>query len=411
MSIIPFFAGLALFLGVAVAVLALLDMATGYALARLAGERGGRGYDGYSAATTRLRNIPLARTIVGHLAAITEMNLPVATALRIASRGNRGGERRALRKMTDLLTLSTSLAEALRQSVPNCPPMVVSLIAAGERSGQLPRALRLAEDLLDEQLKRTQTYSLRAYWAYPVAVLLSTFVIFYGIMYFVIPKFEDIFTDFDATLPESTQSLIGLANWFLHGTLPGWVWLLGLILLGALILLVHMIPPSGGFLRFLERVRDRVRWLLPFTRQVDWGHGMAAACGVLEMGLTAGLPLDRAARLASDLRINRVVRGRLEEFTALLAGGAPAVRAARQAQLGAICVAAIAAVSRGEDPRTVLGHAADYYRAVANRWWHAMAKLLWPLVTVVMGTVVGYVVVALFLPLVALIDSVMVEIW
>lgn len=411
MSIIPLFAGLALFLGVAVAALALLDMATGYALARLAGERGGRGYDGYSAATTRVRNIPLARTIVGHLAAITEMNLPLAAALRVAARGQRGGEGRALRKLTDLLTLSTSLAEALRQSVPNCPPLVVSLITAGERSGQLPRALRLAEDLLDEQLKRAQTYSLRAYWAYPVAVVVIGFLILSGIMINVMPKFIDIFDDFEVALPEETLVLIDAARWFVHGHPPGWYWLLALVLFGAGFSLVQMVPPNGRLLGFLERVRDRVRFSLPFTRQIDWGHGMAAACGVLEMGLISGLPLDRSARLASDLRINHFVRRRLEAFTARLVGGTPAVRAARQANLGAMCVAAIAAISRGEDPRTVLGHAADYYRAVANRWWHAMAKLLWPLITLAMGTVVGYVVVALFLPLVVLIESVMVEIW
>lgn len=411
MSIITYLVGAGLVFGIAAAILTLLDLATGAVSARAAGERVRRGYDRYRAATTRRRNIPLARTIVGHLAAITEMNLPLATALRVASRGPRGGERRALRKMTDLLTLSTSVAESLRQSVPNCPPMVVSLIAAGERSGQLPRALRLAEDLLDEQLKRTQTYSLRAYWVYPAAVLVSGFLILFGIMYFVMPKFEDIFMDFDATLPESTRILIGVAIWFHSGTPPGWVWLFCLVLLGALILLVHMVPPTGGFLRFLERVRDRVRWSLPFTRQVDWGQGMAAACGVLEMGLTAGIPLDRTARLASDLRINHCVRGRLEVFTTLMDGGASPATAARQARLGAMCAAALAAVSRGEDPHTALGHAADYYRAVANRWWHAMAKLLWPLVTLVMGTVVGYVVVALYLPVVALIESVIVEIW
>ncbi|MCH7702682.1 MAG: type II secretion system F family protein [Planctomycetes bacterium] len=334
------------------------------------------------------------------------MNLPLATALRFASRGRRGDEGRALRKMSNLLTLSASLSEALRQSAP-CPPSVGSLITAGERSGQLSRALRLAEGLLDEQIERAQTFSLRAYCAYPAAVLFSGFLIVGGIMYNVMPKFQDIFLDFDTPLPESTRVLIGLSNWFILGFPPGWFWLACAALIGAVILLIRTLWPVGRIIRFLERVGDRVRWSLPFTRQIDWGQGMATACGVLEMGLTGGLPLDRAARLASDLRINHYVRVRLEEFTALVLGGASAVQAAREAKLGAMCVAALAAISRGEDPHTVLGHAADCYRQVANQWWHATAKLLWPLGTLVLGAMVGFVAWALFEPLVALIESVM----
>ena len=411
MTIVTVILGAALFVAMAAGALALIDLATGYALARWAGEAGVGWHDWHCAASTRLRNLPLARTVVGHLAAISEMNLPLTTSLKVASRGQRRGERRAMKKLTDLLTLSVPLSEALRQSVANCPPTVVSLVAAGEHSGQLPRALRLAEDLIDEKLRRTQEYSLRAYWAYPAGLLVVGSMILIWVTTVIIPKFEAIFLDFDTALPATTRSLIDFAHWFVSGTVPGWVWLVGLIVVGFLVLLIHMVPPNGRVLRLLEAARDRVRFWLPVTRQIDWGQGMAAASGVLEMGLISGLPLERAACMASELRINGSLKQRLATFSARLAAGAPTVQAAREAGLGAMCVAAMAAVSRGEDPRVVLGHAADYYRALSNRWWHATLKIFWPLVALVLGAAVGYVLLAMFLPLVALIEHLIADVW
>ena len=58
------------------------------------------------------------------------------------------------------------------------------------------------------------------------------------------------------------------------------------------------------------------------------------------------------------------------------------------------------------DVGEALEHAADYHRAIANRWWRALARTSWPAITCVLGGIVGYVVLAFFLPLIALINAV-----
>ncbi len=57
---------------------------------------------------------------------------------------------------------------------------------------------------------------------YPIVVIGFSFGIVGGIMYFVIPKFKDIFLDFDVTLPNVTLVLINMSDWFVKGRPPGW---------------------------------------------------------------------------------------------------------------------------------------------------------------------------------------------
>lgn len=91
----------------------------------------------------------------------------------------------------------------------------------------------------------------------------------------------------------------------------------------------------------------------------------------------------------------------------MLAQGEPPENAARRARLGPVAAGAIGSVVRGCPPDVALGHAARYYRAAARRWWHVLGQFVWPAITVTSGLMVGFIALALFEPLVALINSVM----
>ena len=71
-----------------------------------------------------------------------------------------------------------------------------------------------------------------------------------------------------------------------------------------------------------------------------------------------------------------------------------------------MAVCALQMVEHGDDPQRVLSHAAAYYEAIAYRWWHALVAISGPLVTLVIAIMVGFVALALFMPLVALINTV-----
>ncbi|MHC4089768.1 MAG: type II secretion system F family protein [Planctomycetota bacterium] len=357
-----------------------------------------------------LRQTSTTRSLVGHLSTITNLNLPLPEALQTAGSSERGLLGQALGQMAVHTAAGRPLANALRSAHPGCSPLVVSVIAAGERCGQLPRALADVQQALTDQLHKATTGRRESgrYWLYPCVLALITLCIVMGIMITVVPKFEEIFQDFDVQLPGVTLALIDIANWFVAGAPPGW-------LLLVLVPLVCMVAVAGLALALRDpkttmsqTITDGCRWIPGLTRPIAFGQGMSAAIRVVDMGLAAGMTLQRAAGLAATLDLNRSLRRRWLHFVKLIDTGTPTPEAVEQAGLGNVFAWACRTIARGNaDVAVVLRHAADYHRAIADRWWRALTGMVWPPVICLLGCMVGFVVLALYMPLVALINSVM----
>jgi type IV pilus assembly protein PilC len=357
--------------------------------------------------TVRLHQASLTRAVVSHLSAITNLNLPLAAALTTAGRAERGRLGYVLRQMATLSAQGLPLSAAMQKANPACPPVVASVIAAGEQAGQLPQALADAEAMLNEQVSaETPAAQLGGrYWPYPAIVLGFTAVVLASLMVMVVPKFQEIFVDFDAELPAVTLSLINAVNRVTGG--HDFLLAIGAVVL----LLVATTVVSVAFRRPGEAedpvIRDAFAWVPGPARTITFGKGMSVTVRVIRMALTAGMTLPAAAELAGSVRVNRYLRRRWERFARLLRTGAPASEAAKQAGLGSVFVWACRNLERGAaDVRETLEHAADYHRAIANRWWRALSRTSWPAITCALGCIVGYVVLAFFLPLIALINAV-----
>ena len=364
---------------------------------------------GLPARVVLLRRTSTTRALAAHLSAITNLNLPLAGALRTAGKSERGHLGWALREMGRDLAAGGSVSEAMRRAHPACSALVVSVIAAGEQAGQLPRALADLERSLTDQLYEagTSLEKSKRCWLYPMGLVLFACLMLAGMMTWIVPKYYEIFVDFDTKLPEVTLALIGVSRWLVGGP--------GLLLLLALFVLLFCLVVGGGIVLALRdphttmtrMIVDTWRWIPGLTRPVAFGEGMSAAIRVVAMSLAAGLTLDRAAGLAATLHPNRYLRRRWLDFSRFIGTGLSAAEAAEQAGLGKVFSWACRTLARGNaNAEVVLRHAADYHRAIAHRWWRALTMVAWPLVTCVLGCMVGFVVLALFLPLVSLINSV-----
>jgi type II secretory pathway component PulF len=110
--------------------------------------------------------------------------------------------------------------------------------------------------------------------------------------------------------------------------------------------------------------------------------------------------------LTSTVGTTNHLRYRLTGFVQEVQAGVVPHQAAQNAKLGDVFISALRMVERGEDATRVLNHAADYYEAIALRWWQAVSVVTGPLVTLLIAGVVGFVALAMFLPLVTLINTV-----
>jgi len=343
----------------------------------------------------------IERVVIGQITSVVRQNLPLATALALAANSERGLNRSYLRRIATLLAQGLPLYEAVRKSMPNCSALTLSLIFAGERTGQLALALEQAEANLVHAGRRGRTQVLAI--PYAIAMLSLTGLVTSGIMVAVIPKFKDIFKDFDAQLPNTTLALISFCSWWVDGVPPGWTVALPVVLVG---LYLWVRPRRWGEPRLTSRLADRLRWHLPVLRRIAFGRNMKAALETMRLGVCAGLDLVPAARLAGLTDLNVCLQRNINRFAQLLEAGTDVRKAARQARLGEIAGLALAAGQRTGDMDAALRYAVDYHDALAGRLLAVIRNLTVPLVVLCVGSFVGWVVLSLFLPLIALIDSV-----
>jgi type IV pilus assembly protein PilC len=282
--------------------------------------------------------------------------------------------------------------------------VVRSLIAAGEQAGQLAPALQQAEALLETR-RRARARIDPTVTPYAFAVLAITVLVTSGLLVIVVPKFEEIFADYAIQLPPPTIRLIFLANAVL---VFGWP-LMPLFVAGlALAVYLRYRPRHTPNLAWTSRVADTLRWHLPGLRRMQSSAGMASMLPMMRHALRAGMSLPDAVRLASSVDANHHLRMRMQRFASGLAAGGTVAATAAEVGLDAVTCTALASGTRSGDMDGALRFAADYHAACISRLWVCLQSLAWPLCTLVLASIVGSLVYALFAPLVALIEAVIV---
>lgn len=358
------------------------------------------------------RRYGLATVIVADLAALTRQNLPLATGLELAAEHETGKRAVVLRRIGRLLQQGLSLHDAVHLGWPGCPAAVSGLIDVAERQHHLPPALQQLEADLAQRAQRARRFTSGDY-LYPVVLLLFAWFVVAAIMVVVIPKFEEIFRDFDVKLPPATVALISASNWFIgkgpardgsQDHIPG-CFLVALIFVSFVVLFYLQRPRRPRKPHLFSRLADYVRWFIPGWHRCEHAAGVAQAAGCIRFGLLAGIPLHRALRNAADLDVNIVLRARLLRWADDVERGVPGPQAARNARVGAFVEWAFATPAAGSALPDSLAFVHDYYQAAAYHWALILRQLLWPLTVIALGVVVGFIVYSLFTPLAALING------
>jgi len=229
-----------------------------------------------------------------------------------------------------------------------------------------------------------------------------TLLILSGALYFVIPKFRDIFADYEAELPAITQFVIGVADYLRSGA--GIAPLI--VLVGAAVgVYVIFRPRRAARPRVLSRVGDAIKWSLPGWQTMQEAAGMVWIIRILRLGLAAGESLDRAARQAAEVDVNLGLRTRVGRWADAMEKGVPPHEAARAVGLDDLFVQTLHTGSRDGSMDVVMRYAQEYYAAKSVHWLMIVGQAAWPFVVLAMGLMVGTFVLAMFTPLVALIES------
>jgi type IV pilus assembly protein PilC len=324
------------------------------------------------------------------LATMMKAGVPLLQSFDIVGKGasNPAVARLVLEIKTEVETGST-LAAAFRKYPLYFDQLFCNLVAAGEQAGIL-------ETLLD----RLATYKekiiaikskIKAALFYPVAIIAVAFIITAVIMIFVIPAFKTVFASFGADLPGPTLVVMAISEFFVEY----WYLIFGVI--------------GGGVYGFLEMWKrslavqifmDRLALKLPIFGNVIRKSTIARWTRTLATMFAAGVPLVEALESVGGAAGNYVYLVATRQIQNEVSTGTALTVSMQNANVFPSMV--IQMVSIGEETGALdamLGKVADFYEAEVDDAVEALSSLMEPLIMVVLGTLIGSMVVAMYLPI------------
>jgi type IV pilus assembly protein PilC len=299
---------------------------------------------------------------------------------------------------------SGSSVSAAMESQPGIfDPLYRGMVHAGEGSGRLEEALdRVAYQL--EKLDALRRQIKAALW-YPAVVFSVALVVMIVVVAFIVPIFVGIFDDIasenpgaDTSLPLMTQITVGVSD-FITGK-----WF---ILIPALALAGY------GFLRWKKTERGRLQWDR-FKIKIPMNIGdvvqkvaLARWSRTFSGAISSGVPILQAIQISGDTAGNAVVKEAMDDVYDSVKRGGSISRPLGEHPIFPPMVSHM--VSVGEDSgqlETMLTKIADFYEAEVDAKVKALTSLIEPVMIVFVGSVVGFIVISMYLPIFKLYDQI-----
>ncbi|MCC6681920.1 MAG: type II secretion system F family protein [Phycisphaeraceae bacterium] len=340
------------------------------------------------------------------LSVLQDAGLPILRSLQILEQQQKPGLlKNVLGEVHEDVSGGSTLSDALNKHPKAFNKLYTKMIAAGEVGGVLDLILQRLAEFLEKaaKLKRRIIGAM----IYPICVITVAAVIVLGIMVLIVPKFEEIFADFDAEMPRLTVWLINFSKWLggrLHDNqmVPGIVWLLLSPIAFVLLLKLTRKSATG------RNITDRIMLLMPVAGQITSKASIAKFTRTLGTLITAGVPILDAINITSETTGNSIYANALLKVHESVRQGDSFAEPLRRAKVcDSIVVNMIDVGEETGDLDKMLLKIADNYDEEVDVAVAGLLSLLEPIMVVVLGLIVGGIVVALFLPLIALMESVM----
>jgi type IV pilus assembly protein PilC len=324
------------------------------------------------------------------LATLSESGIPIVKALTILEGQTRPGPFKGiLKEIVEDVAAGTALSEAMAKHERTFNHLYSSMVHAGEVAGVLDRILnRLAS--FREKADEIRSKVVGA-MIYPIVVSVVATGVVSAAIIIVIPKFKDIFESFGTELPPVTQVLLDFSDFAVHY----WYLLFGVPVLAVLLHAMLMRKP-GAYRFFMHKTRLKIP-ILGGVLSKALIAGFARTFGTL---IEAGVPHLDALAIVRDTSGNDVVVQGVEQIRRTVREGEGIARPMGETGLFDDLVVNMVDVGEatGELDRMLL-KVADAYEVQVDRRIQGLFKIIEPLLLVMMAVVVGFIVIALFVPL------------
>ena len=324
------------------------------------------------------------------LATMMKAGVPLLQTFEIVGRGH---ENPAVSKLlldikSDVET-GSSLSQAFRKFPLYFDQLYCNLIAAGEQAGILEALLeRLA--IYKEKMIAIKS-KIKAALFYPVAILIVAFIITCVIMIFVIPAFKQVFTSFGADLPAPTLIVMAISDFFVE-----YWWAIFGSIGGGLYAFFYAWKRSEAMQFTMDRILLRVPLFGPLVKK----SVIARWTRTLSTMFAAGVPLVESLDSVAGAAGNYVYKVATKQIQSEVSTGTSLTSAMQNSQIFPNMVTQMVAI--GEESGaldSMLGKVADFFEAEVDDAVDALSSLMEPIIMVVLGTLIGGMVIAMYLPI------------
>lgn len=270
-----------------------------------------------------------------------------------------------------------------------------SLVEAGEEGGLLTNVLNRLSTYMEknEELKS----KIKSASIYPVIILIVAFIVTFGLLYFVIPKFQEMFSSFGADLPGLTQLLIDLSQFLQHNFL---------YIIGGIIVLIF------GFT--LISKTERGRWIIdslklkvPIIGNLTRKGAVARFTRTFGTLIESGVDILKALEITAKVAGNVVIENAILEARQSISGGSEIAKPLGKS--GVFPPMVIHMISAGEKSgalEEMLTKIADFYEKEVDNALEVFTSSLEPILIVFIGGIIGTIVIGMFLPILTMASAV-----
>jgi type IV pilus assembly protein PilC len=347
--------------------------------------------EGFAGWWARMRGVKLGDLVVfsQQLATMVGAGLPILESLyELIDETESPPLRRALQQIARDIQSGSTFSQALARHPKVFPELFVALVQAGEIGGVLEQSLdAIAESLDKEQELREKVKSA---FVYPVVVLVVAAIVVAFMLIYIIPVFDRVYSQFHAQLPAPTRMLIAVSKFMTH---YWWLALAGIVGL-VLGFRAFINTESGG------RIWDRVKLRLPLLGKLIRKIVVARFVRTLGILIGAGVPLLNALRTAAGVAANSEFTNAITEVAGEVTEGASLSAPLRACGKFPNLVPRLVQV--GEDSGNLdemLLKAAHFFDRDIEYTVRRLTTLMEPVLTVILGAIVGMIVISLYMPI------------
>ena len=332
------------------------------------------------------------------LSTLQDAGLSILRSLRVLEQQQKGTFKRVIGYVGDDIEGGSTLSEAMGKYPKTFDRLFVNMVAAGEAGGVLDLILSRLADFMEKAARLKAR--VKGAMIYPAVVMCAAFGIVMGLMILVIPKFTEVLKEMTngAKLNSLTTGLMQVSSWIAYQY--GWAVLIG--------------TPFGlmFLLRFLKRfqpcrlVIDTITLRLPVMGKIVGKTAVARWTRTLGTLIGAGVPILEAINITRETAGNEVFANMLSKVHYAIRQGDTFANPLKQSKtVDGIVTNMVEVGEETGDLDKMLLKIADNYDEEVNVLVASLMSLLEPIMIIVLGTIVGTIVLAIFLPMIQIITS------